>query len=243
MGLLLLLFSCQVMSNCLANPWTVAHQSLSTGSPRQEYWSGLPFPPPGDLPDLRIKFASPPLTGRFFTTEPPGKPSHWFYLQNIPRIQPLLPSPWVSAASPSLSLGFLPRPYLSSFHATAVGTCSKVDQVMSLLCSTLPIFHSKEKPKSLKASPSLTSSPTCSPPSPCSSHLGLLLFLKHARNTPSSGPLHCLCLLHELLFSICTAHTLTSFKSLQKRRLFSEAHPDLLYPTPLLPYFVALDAF
>ena len=34
-------------------PWTVAHQApLSMGFPRQEYWSGLPFPPPGDLPDL-----------------------------------------------------------------------------------------------------------------------------------------------------------------------------------------------
>ena len=99
----LLLFSCQVTSNSIANPWTVAHQSLlSMGSPRQEYWSGLPFPPPGDLPDPRIKFTSPPLTGRFFTTEPPGKPSHWFYLQNIPRIQPLLPT---------LALGFCSFPF------------------------------------------------------------------------------------------------------------------------------------
>ena len=40
--------------------WIVTHQfSLSMGFPRQEYWSGLPFPPPGDLPDLRIKPASP----------------------------------------------------------------------------------------------------------------------------------------------------------------------------------------
>jgi len=42
---------------------------------RQEYWSRLPFPFPGDLPDPRIKPASPTLAGRFFTTEPPGKPS------------------------------------------------------------------------------------------------------------------------------------------------------------------------
>ena len=41
---------------------------------RQEYWSGLPFPPPGDLPDPGIKPASPALAGRFFTTELPGKP-------------------------------------------------------------------------------------------------------------------------------------------------------------------------
>ena len=39
-----------------ADPWTVAHQApLSTGFPMQEYWSGLPFPSPGDLPDPRIK--------------------------------------------------------------------------------------------------------------------------------------------------------------------------------------------
>ena len=44
---------------------------------RQEYWSRLPFPPPGDLPDPGIEpasLASPALAGSFFTTEPPGKP-------------------------------------------------------------------------------------------------------------------------------------------------------------------------
>ena len=48
----LLLFSCSVTSDS-ATPWTVAHQApLSMGFPRQEYWSGLPFPSPEDLPDL-----------------------------------------------------------------------------------------------------------------------------------------------------------------------------------------------
>ena len=42
------------------------------GFPRQEYWSGLLFPSPGDLPDLGIKPVSPALAGRFFTTAPPG---------------------------------------------------------------------------------------------------------------------------------------------------------------------------
>ena len=41
---------------------------------RQEYWSGLPFPSPGDLPDLGMKPVSPELAGRFFTAEPPEKP-------------------------------------------------------------------------------------------------------------------------------------------------------------------------
>ena len=42
--------------------------------PRQEYWSGLPYPSPGDLPDPGIQPASSTLTGEFFATEPPGKP-------------------------------------------------------------------------------------------------------------------------------------------------------------------------
>ena len=41
---------------------------------KQEYWNGLPFPSPGDLPHPGIEPASPMLAGGFFTTEPPGKP-------------------------------------------------------------------------------------------------------------------------------------------------------------------------
>ena len=50
---------------------------LSMAFSRQEDWSGLPFSPPGDLPDTGIEPASPiapELAGRFFTPEPPGKP-------------------------------------------------------------------------------------------------------------------------------------------------------------------------
>ena len=43
------------------------------GFSKQEYWSGLPFTPPGDLPDPGIKPTSPALAGEFFITEPPGK--------------------------------------------------------------------------------------------------------------------------------------------------------------------------
>ena len=56
----------------------VLQAPLSMGSSRQEYWSDLPFPPPGDLPNPGIKPASPRLPtvgGGFFTAEPPGKPS------------------------------------------------------------------------------------------------------------------------------------------------------------------------
>ena len=56
---------------------TIDHQApLSVGFPRQEYWSGLPFPPPGNLPDPGIepKFpASPVMAGGFIMTEPSGK--------------------------------------------------------------------------------------------------------------------------------------------------------------------------
>ena len=52
-------------------PWTVAHQvPLSMGLSEKEYWSGLPFPPPGDLPDPGIEPVSPALAGSFFITEP-----------------------------------------------------------------------------------------------------------------------------------------------------------------------------
>ena len=64
------------MTHCVsATLWTVAHQApLSMGLSRQEYWSGLPFPPPRDLPDPGIDPASAALAGGFFTTKPPGKP-------------------------------------------------------------------------------------------------------------------------------------------------------------------------
>ena len=55
--------------------WTIAHQApLSMGLPRQEYWSGLPFPPPGDIPDPGIEPIAPALAGEFFISVSPGKP-------------------------------------------------------------------------------------------------------------------------------------------------------------------------
>ena len=63
------------MSDSFVTPWTVACQaSLLIGFPGQEYWSGLLFPSPGDLPDLGIEPMSSTLAGGFFTTEPPRKP-------------------------------------------------------------------------------------------------------------------------------------------------------------------------
>ena len=57
-----------------ATPWTVVYQaSLSMGFSRQEYWSGLPFPSPGDLPDPGIKPRSLALQADALSSEPPGK--------------------------------------------------------------------------------------------------------------------------------------------------------------------------
>ena len=62
--------TCSVTRLCptLCNPM----DCLSVGLSRQEYWSGLPFPPPGHLPNPGIKPMPPALAGRILTTEPPG---------------------------------------------------------------------------------------------------------------------------------------------------------------------------
>ena len=67
----------EVAQSCLTlcDPWTVAHQAPpSMGFSRQEYWSGLPFPSPGDLPDPGIEPRSPTLQADALTSAPPGKP-------------------------------------------------------------------------------------------------------------------------------------------------------------------------
>ena len=67
-------------------PWTVAHQApLSVGFSKQEYWSGLPCPLPGDFPDTGIKPRSPTLQANSLPSEPPGKPevkyTAWYFFQ------------------------------------------------------------------------------------------------------------------------------------------------------------------
>ena len=75
-----LLFSPSVVSDPFLIPWTITHQApLSMGFPRQEYWSGLPFHSPGDLPNLGVKLVCPASAGGFFTTEPHGKPFMHIY--------------------------------------------------------------------------------------------------------------------------------------------------------------------
>ena len=63
------------MSHSFVALWTVAWQApLSMGFSRQEYWSGLPFPSPGNFPYPGIEPESPTLAGGLFSIEPPGKP-------------------------------------------------------------------------------------------------------------------------------------------------------------------------
>ena len=74
------MLSCFSHVRLFAILWTVVPQApLSTGFSRQEYWSGLPCPPPGGLPDPGMEPKSPKspaLAGGFFTTVPPGKPTY-----------------------------------------------------------------------------------------------------------------------------------------------------------------------
>ena len=58
-----------------STPWTVAYHAQSMGFSRQEYWSGLPFPYPEDLPDPGIKPGSPALQADTLLSELPGKSS------------------------------------------------------------------------------------------------------------------------------------------------------------------------
>ena len=59
----------------LVMPWTIVHQApLSMGFSRQEYWRGLPFPPPGDLAHPGIETRSPALQADLLPSKPPGKP-------------------------------------------------------------------------------------------------------------------------------------------------------------------------
>ena len=106
-----------------AIPRTVARQApLAIGFPRQEYWSVLPFPSPGDQPDTGIKPDSPTLEGRFFTTGQTGKPSSLSCItSNPPLIKHLflccqhlwLPLQQNSPSLPWPDLACLPPDFLS----------------------------------------------------------------------------------------------------------------------------------
>ena len=78
-------FSHKVMSDSFVAPMDCSLPGSSVGFPRQEYWSGLPFPSLGCLPDPGIELVSPALAAVFFTTEPPGNSYIKSYLWRINR--------------------------------------------------------------------------------------------------------------------------------------------------------------
>ena len=99
------MLSLSVMSGSFVTPWIVACQApLSMGFPRQEYWSVLPFPSPGDLPDPGIKPGSPASARGFSTTVPPGKP--------LVTLTLLQSQPW--------HLGYPPNPFPSDYISVCI---------------------------------------------------------------------------------------------------------------------------
>ena len=92
-----------------ATPWTVAHQSaLSTEFSRQEYWSGLPFPSPGALPNPRIEPRSPALWVNSLPAESEGKPKKTGVGSCLSLLQQDLPNPGTEPGSPALQADALP---------------------------------------------------------------------------------------------------------------------------------------
>ena len=82
-------------------PWTIKQQApLSKGFSRQEFWNGLPYPPPGELPRPRIQPTSPVSAGGFLTIEPPGLDA----IKGVPDWSMLLPGPSASSILPSTPL-------------------------------------------------------------------------------------------------------------------------------------------
>ena len=86
-----------------ATPCTVAYRSpLSMGFSRQEYWSGLPFPSPGDLPNPGIELGSLSLEADALTSEPPGKPSDtYMYICAVFSCSVMSSALWPQNCSPS----------------------------------------------------------------------------------------------------------------------------------------------
>ena len=102
--------ACSIVSD--STRWTVAHQApLSLGFSRQEYWSAVPFLPPGHLPDPGIELeslASPARAAGLFTIEPPGKP--FLLLFDVFSSVPKFPH-FTSLMSLSLLFGTQGRPW------------------------------------------------------------------------------------------------------------------------------------
>ena len=112
-----------------ATPWTVAHQNpMSMEFSRQEYWSGLPFPSPGDFPDPGIEPGSPELPADSLPSEPPGKPLTKFLVANSKK------SLWFNAAVP----GYAPPHLCSSFWLLGCGHAKGRRKARRVSCAPFP---------------------------------------------------------------------------------------------------------
>ena len=105
-----------------ATSWTVAYQAPpSMGFPRQEYWSGVPFPSPGDLSDPGIEPRSPTLQAEFLPAELRGKPKNTG-VGNLSLLQGIFPTQ-------ELNQGLLQRWFFTSW-------ISKEAQVQGIICAS-----------------------------------------------------------------------------------------------------------
>ena len=120
------------MSDSFATPSTVAHQApLSTGFSRLEYWSGLPFPLPGDLPDSGIEPRSPALASGLFTTVP---------FENFSKLRPIV---WLPSFSLMLQCCFGLLPVLVCSRGS--GTFSPLPQKEPILPPVCGPLFTKER--------------------------------------------------------------------------------------------------
>ena len=144
-------FSHSVISN-FSTPWTLTHQApLSMGFPRQEYRSDLPFPPPGDLPNLGIKPRSPALQADSLLTEPPGRPGEdmWTFTSHFPEEKSTLREGnpfaqvyekfWVWAEA-NLGLAEYAADKVSPLHSatSSAGCCQQFPKPVSLAGPVMP---------------------------------------------------------------------------------------------------------
>ena len=112
--------------------WTVAHQPpLSIRFSRQEYWSGLPCPPPEDLPDPGIEstsLLSPALAGGFFTSARPGNPLNWVESESESEVAqscPTLSDPMDYSPPGPPSMGFSRQEYWSGVPLPSLLTAAR----------------------------------------------------------------------------------------------------------------------
>ena len=143
-----------------ATLWTVAHQAPpSMGFSRQEYWSGLPFPSPGDLPNPGIKPRSPALQADALTSQPPGKP-FWvrgkllaFYWYNLTKCKRKCSLFWLLVCSGNiLNISFQ---NLVSDPCEICAVVSQVTRVFLVICNLQAVISAEQEHSWTPAVPSI----------------------------------------------------------------------------------------